>query len=206
MIRPLALWMMMLAGLGQPAVTERPDTPSADRAADRTGGWSLRDVTDSLDDSRAMSLSLRAVGGTNTFGDAPTLIAFCNGEVSELFVDWGEFVGFDGIALSVSLGRTPARTQLWKASYNGSATFLPDRVEAQLNAIAQVRHLVIETTPPHGHPIRAVFETHGLAEMLPQFAAQCHWNGPAVPKSRQGADRMVLSPAMPLPVTARETS
>ena len=74
-----------------PAPSPEPVAPEAP-----AGTWQVRQSTNPLDDSRTVVAILEAVEGVGGFDSEPiTLIARCQSNTTEVYVNWHEFLGVD---------------------------------------------------------------------------------------------------------------
>lgn len=155
-------------------------TPSAPES---TGRWTMSRSTNPLDDTTTVVAFLTATQGTSKWGDAVQLYARCRSNVTELYVDWGDYLGHDDYRsetkrVSVRVGQSPAKDQQWSVSTDGKATFAPGWAGDLLKRLVSADQLVLQTVPYSESPTTAVFDLTGARAAIRQVADACGWQLP----------------------------
>ncbi|QIG80564.1 type VI secretion system-associated protein TagO [Stakelama tenebrarum] len=176
---------------GQPGASEPVDTsgnsPTSGNsiAADSSpiGDWSISRETNPIDDTETVIVSLNAVEGSSSFGDAPRLVVRCQSNKTELYAIWHDYLGDDSHNVydnwkyvTRRLGTEPSKKQRWGISTDNEATFYPTSPITMLKEMVDADRLVLQTTPYNESPVTAVFDLTGSKEAISQVAEACNWN------------------------------
>ena len=158
-----------------PAEPVAPEAPA--------GTWQVRESTNPLDDSRTVVASLEAVEGVGGFGSEPiTLMARCQSNTTEVYVNWHEFLGDDDLQNVQSTRKrvtyrfppAEAQTELWGVSTDNDATFVRQTIPF-LRTLGTSDRLVMQTTPYGENPKLAQFDLTGARAALDPIAETCNW-------------------------------
>lgn len=141
------------------------------------GRWTVRSETSPINDTKNVYLQLeadttiRSMWGQTT----PTLIARCKENTTEVFVTWNVFLGTDSTEVLERFGSEPARTREWTLSTDNKATFHPGSDTEFLKTMLKHDKLLLQVTPYSESPVMISFDLRGLASVLPELQAACHW-------------------------------
>ncbi len=140
--------------------------------------WAVEQGTDPLNGTPLVTLTLTAREGRAAFGAPIRLVAHCRNDTTEVFVQWSSFLGAVQATQPVTLriGEGAPEAAQWVLSDDREATFTPDWGGTLLRRLADGPQLVIETVPYDGDPLRAVFDTSGLAEAVQPLTEACNWS------------------------------
>ena len=151
------------------------------------GAWKVSDEKNPLDDTRTVTLTLFATSGTPLMGHPVVLQMRCQGHQTELFIDWGSYLGEEAEVtvrdVTFRVGNSAARTSAWGLSTDRTATFYPQNsvefikelVAAEFTSEPVVGRFVAQVTPYHESPITAVFDVRGLEFAMKPMREACGW-------------------------------
>ncbi|MCE6958080.1 type VI secretion protein [Cereibacter sphaeroides] len=157
-------------------------SPASGGVAGSPGKWITRNDVNPLDDSRTVLLMLNAESGNSRFGKTVTLYARCQSNVTEVYVNWNDYLGDDSGSRSnlknvtSRIGDNPASLGRWGISTDNAATFYPRSPVSFLKSMLDQERLVLQTTPYNESPITAVFDIRGLRNVLGGLASTCGWS------------------------------
>lgn len=144
--------------------------------------WLVTDSKNPIDDSRTVVVSTTANSGRSSYGDKIALIARCQSNKTELYINWNDFLGDDSSSVyseykyvTTRIGSGKAETNKWGISTDSKATFAPDWAGDWIKRIAKADELVVQTTPYNESPVTAVFDVSGLRDAAEPLAATCGW-------------------------------
>jgi hypothetical protein len=142
----------------------------------------VRTSVNALDDSERVVLQLYAESGSSRYGDPISLIARCQSNQTELYINWNDFLGDDSRSVQgswkyvvVRLGDGDAQEQRWTLSTDRKATFYPDWAGNLLKQMIGEDRLVVQTIPYGENPVTAIFDIRGLETGLRQLSSTCSW-------------------------------
>ena len=146
------------------------------------GSWATRETTNPLDDTTTVVAILSAAQGVGGFGSDPfSLVARCQSDKTEVYVNWHDYLGDDTNDVYSDRKRVTYRfppadavTELWNISTDNNATFVA-RPILFLRTLAKSDRLVMQTTPYGESPSTAVFELDGAPVAIARIAEGCHW-------------------------------
>jgi hypothetical protein len=141
-----------------------------------TGNWTVNESVNPLDDSPIVTLVGQATEGRSRFGDAPSLVLRCRGNRTEVYINWGEYLGSSGVTVSYRIGDDQLQRRRWSLSTDNRATFYPGSDIQLIRSLAGVDRFVANVTPYGESPVTAVFDLTGLEEHLPKLQSACNWN------------------------------
>jgi type VI secretion system VasI family protein len=146
------------------------------------GNWMVRVSTNPIDDSKTVALLLEAEEGRNARGERISLIARCQSNKTEMYLNWGDFLGDDSTSVysdwkyvTVRIGDGQATKEKWSISTDKQATFAPSWAGNYLKKMIESDKAVFQTTPYNESPITAIFDIRGLAAALKPLAETCNW-------------------------------
>lgn len=188
-----------------PEVPQAVDPPEPDR-----GGWSISRRTNPLDDSETVVAMLSASEGTGgLLGEPVRLIARCQSNRTEFYVNWQDYLGDDdndvratGKRVTYRFPPAEARTEMWNVSTDNDSTFVA-RAIPFLRVLVENERLVMQTTPYNEAPTTAIFELKGARRVLEPLAETCNWilDAGEVAQARRGERRRRLSSLINSPIT-----
>ncbi len=147
-----------------------------------TGKWDVSRTKNPIDDSETVVIALEADQGASRFNGPVLIVARCQSDQTELYINWGEYLGNDGSfrdeykEVIVRVGSEDAVTQRWGLSTSNESTFAPDWAGDLLKVMVNHNSLVAQTTPYNENPVTAVFDTTGLSGALEPLMAACDWS------------------------------
>lgn len=137
------------------------------------GKWAVNVETNPIDDSKTVTLLLKADEGQNRWGSPVAMLARCRSNETDLFIVWNDYLGSEADVLS-RVGTEKARTRRWSMSTDSKATFHPQPI-AFLKSMMEADSLVAQVTPYNESPVTAVFDIKGLSEAIKPLRETCHW-------------------------------
>lgn len=148
-----------------------------------SGKWTSMNTINPLDDTVTVLLFLDADSGLSAQGDPIALIARCQSDATEIYVNWGEYLGDDSNDASygwknvtVRVGEGEARVEEWGLSTNKQAVFAPGWAGGFLKELLGQERLVLQTVPYGENPKTAILDLTGLENVLGDLADACHWS------------------------------
>lgn len=139
------------------------------------GKWVVTDKVNPVDDSRTVTMVLPADSGKSKWGRPVVLIARCMSNSTEVFINWGDYLGSEADVLT-RIGKNDAVTRRWSLSTDSQATFYPENGDiAFLKKIMEADSLVAQVTPYNESPTTAIFDTVGLEDAIKPLRETCHW-------------------------------
>jgi hypothetical protein len=133
------------------------------------GGWSLGEVTDPIDDTRTVALTL---GGPGT----SFLAIRCKKDKTELLVETRKSLteGVTGVRYRID-GGAPSAMEFWDMDYGRTALFSKDAVGFARELVGHHTFL-FEYSPALGSREVLSFDITGLGGKLPTIATACDWS------------------------------
>lgn len=148
-----------------------------------TGDWRISRGRNPIDDSERVTLTLEATSGQTRYGETVTLVARCQSNRTELYINWYDFLGSDNRNgrskwkdVTIRIGDQGAIRQSWSVSTNNEATFAPDWAGSLLKQMVQSDRFLAQTTPHGENPMTATFDTAGLENALVPLMEACNWS------------------------------
>lgn len=137
------------------------------------GKWDVDVETNPIDDSKTVTLILKADEGSNRWGRPVIMIARCKSNTTDLYIAWNDYLGSEADVLS-RVGSHKARTRRWSMSTDSKATFHPQPI-GFLKSMMESDTLVAQVTPYNESPVTAIFDTKGLSEAIKPLRDTCNW-------------------------------
>ena len=149
---------------------------AADTSQAMPSGWFVEDSTDPIDDSRIVTIGTLAVDGVNKYGDAPALYFRCKDKVTQVIIDWGEYIDSKSrVQVQVRLGNMPSKTTLWTGSTNQTALFYGGNGKEFLLDIASFDRFVARVRPYNSNDVTGVFDVSHLIPAMAPLREACGW-------------------------------
>ena len=155
------------------------------RTTRSTGKWLVEETSNPIDDTRTVMLLLTAEPNSSStrMGERPILVARCRSNTTELYINWGQYVGDDSSNVydewkyvTIRVGSNEAQRQRWGVSTSRDATFAPNWAGSLLREMTTDTTFVARTTPYGENPMTAIFDTTGLSEALLPLMDTCGWS------------------------------
>jgi type VI secretion system protein VasI len=141
------------------------------------GDWEVETEVSPIDDSTNVYLYLKAsepVAGMFGQDTYPYLTVRCRENDTDLYISWEQFLGSGGTAVLIRFDKEKARETRWGTSTDGKAVFSPNPI-AHIKEMLEHDQLIVRTTPFSESPVTASFNIRGLASVIGQLQAACHW-------------------------------
>ena len=124
--------------------------------------------------------AIEGVGGV--IPEPISLIARCQSNTTEVYVNWQDFLGDDELGdprstrkrVTYRLPPADAKTEMWGVSTDNDSTFVA-RAIPFLRTIVESDRLVAQTTPYNEGPSTAIFDLTGARSALEPLAETCNW-------------------------------
>ena len=161
----------------QPA--NRPAAAPAPERAPPTPAelWSVTTEQSALDDSTNVHMGMQSQELVrNRFGRQQRVILAmrCREGRSELFLNWGEYLGIDSARVITRVDSAEARTEDWNIGSNNETTFHRNAV-AHMRELMPANTVLYQVTPFGEDPRRVTFDLAGLSEAIGPLREACGW-------------------------------
>lgn len=137
------------------------------------GKWVQSNGVNPLDDTIINSLILEADSGASRFNEPVTLVARCKSNKTELYINWGAYLGNEAIVTS-RIATNKASTSRWDLSSDSQSTFKRQPI-SMLKEMLNETKLVVQITPYNENPSTAIFDITGLSQAIKPLRATCNW-------------------------------
>lgn len=147
-------------------------------AQSSSGKWQVDIDTNPIDDSKTVFASTVADEGKGTYGERITLNLRCQSGSVEAYIFWNAYIADEEAQVTYRIGTKEAILGAWYTSTDNQATFFGLQQANVVKFIGELAtaengRFVAQITPYNESPITAVFNTTGLAEILPQLYEPC---------------------------------
>lgn len=137
------------------------------------GDWDVSVKVNPIDDSKTVTLILKAESGISKWNRPYGLLVRCKSNETNVFIGWNEYLGREADVLT-RIGSNKAVTQRWDMSTDSKATFHPKPI-AFLKEMLTTDKLVAQVTPYNESPATAIFNTTGLKNAIKPLRETCNW-------------------------------
>lgn len=138
-----------------------------------TGKWVVDNKKNPINDSRTVTLTLKADSGGTRFGKPITLVARCESNKTELLINWRAYLGSQA-DVTLRIGAGDAKTSSWDVSSDKQATYNRTPTE-MLKEMLAADKMVAQVTPFNVDPYTAVFNISGLDQAIKPLRETCNW-------------------------------
>ncbi|WP_016899768.1 type VI secretion system-associated protein TagO [Pseudoalteromonas sp. PAMC 22718] len=138
-----------------------------------TGDWDVNVKINPIDDSKTVTLILKAETGESKWNRPYALLVRCKSNETNVFIGWSEYLGREANVLT-RIGSNKAVTQPWDMSTDSKATFHPNPITF-LKEVLSSDKLVAQVTPYNENPATAIFNTAGLENAIKPLRETCNW-------------------------------
>lgn len=145
-----------------------------DYSTKKLTGWFVNEETNPTDDSKTVTIYTESETGKNRYGKNITFVIRCKSNKTDVFINWGDYLGLDDTSVLTRIDSKDARTEQWDLSTDSKATFRR-RPIAFLKTMMPSEKLIAQTTPYRENQITAVFNTAGLNEVIEPLRKECQW-------------------------------
>lgn len=152
---------------------ELADAVAPDNDQGDLGSWDVSVDTNPMDDTRTVTLLLRAESGNSAYGDPIYLLVRCMSNETEFFIAWDDYLGREAV-VTTRIGDSAAVTAPWSLSTDNSATFHRNPITI-LKEMMTANRFVARVTPYNESPTTAVFDTTGMSEAIKPLREICNW-------------------------------
>ncbi|WP_417618347.1 type VI secretion system-associated protein TagO [Oceanisphaera sp.] len=142
------------------------------RAGD-TGKWVLDKQKNPIDDSRTVTLTLKADSGGSRFGKPITLVARCHSNKTEVLINWRAYLGSEA-NVTLRIGDGDASTSRWELLSDRQASYHSTPIKMLKDLLAADK-MVAQVTPFNVSPSIAIFDTSGLDQAIKPLRETCGW-------------------------------
>lgn len=137
------------------------------------GQWTVEKKTDPIDDTKTVNIFLIADSGNSRFGKPIMLVARCDSEKTEMFIDWQIYLGSEA-KVTLRIGDDDAKKSKWILSSDRQKSFNKSPINT-LKAMLTTDKMVAQITPFNQKPSTAVFNIAGLNEAIKPLREACVW-------------------------------
>jgi type VI secretion system protein VasI len=159
--------------LAQSLGVEKPKTTTSRGS----GKWSVRTDQSPIDDSLNVSVSVHSEetvrSGYNIV--SPSLFVRCAEKRTNVFLNWGLYLGLDSTRMLTRFDETPATTNTWSISTDNKAVFVRGSDIAFAKKMMNHDKLLIQISPYGESPVMATFNISGLSEAIKPLREACSW-------------------------------
>ncbi|MGO4999114.1 type VI secretion system-associated protein TagO [Oceanisphaera sp. W20_SRM_FM3] len=138
-----------------------------------TGKWTVEKKTDPIDDTKTVNIFLTADSGNSRFGKPIMLMARCDSEKTDMFIDWQIYLGSEA-KVTLRIGDDDANTSKWILSSDRQKSFNKSPINT-LKTMLTTDKMVAQITPFNQKPSTAVFNISGLDEAIKPLREACVW-------------------------------
>ena len=141
------------------------------------GKWRVREEHSPIDDRRNVYLTLDAeIPIANSLGQSvtPTLWIRCSENATNVFIDFGVYLGIDETVLMTRLDAEEAQWTKWNISTNHQAVFSPEYV-ATAREFMHHSKLLVQVTPYGENAVMTSFDLRGIDEAIKPLQEACSW-------------------------------
>ncbi|RJG51538.1 type VI secretion system-associated protein TagO [Motilimonas pumila] len=138
-----------------------------------TGDWDVSVGLNPIDDSKTVTLALKAETGTSRWGDPIFIVARCKSNETNLYISWNDYLGSE-VEVLTRVGESKAAAREWGLSTDKKASFHPKPVNF-LKKLLDSDKLVAQVTPYNENPVTAIFNTTGLGNAIKPLRQTCSW-------------------------------
>lgn len=158
-------------------------TLSADNGASAPTGsnaepqWRTSTNRSKMDDSLGATISVDAKNHiSGRFGESilPTLTIVCAEGKTDLYINWGVYLGLEETAVRYRIDSEKSITSNWILSTDNEATFSRTPI-ALIRRMVGKTTMIAETTPYGENTVEATFHISGLETPLQTVKKYCHW-------------------------------
>ena len=132
------------------------------------GAWRAGEDINPIDDTKTFTAILNAKSGKSKWGEKVYLVLRYKSEKSEVYINWGSYLGSEAFVLT-RIGIEKAKTTQWSLSSNSKATFYRGKSIDLIKKLQQNDKVVFQVTPYGDNPITAIFEIKGLSATIKPY-------------------------------------
>lgn len=150
----------------------------ADDSGVNVGGWQTNIDTSPIDDSKNVVIS---VEGNDSFttqfgqGSTPSLVISCRERKTELYIDWGAYLGLDETTMIHRIDKQKAVNRTWSISTDTNAVFYRGNVVSFIKNLSSGKTLFAEIIPYNANAVSTTFNLEGLSGALKPLQKSCGW-------------------------------
>jgi type VI secretion system protein VasI len=141
------------------------------------GKWNLQEDKSPIDDTVNVYLSIISnepvSSGYNTV--KPSLFIRCSEGKTNVFLNWGLYLGLDETKMLTRFDKEKAETSSWSISTDNKAIFFQGKDIEFAKKLMQHETLLTQITPYGQSPVMATFEISGLKEAIIPLREACKW-------------------------------
>lgn len=141
------------------------------------GDWNIRVDHSPIDDSRNVYLSVDSqetvLSGYNAV--RPSLFIRCAENTTNVFVNWGLYLGLDSTRMLTRFDDAKATTNKWSISTDNKTVFVRGSDIAFTKKMMNYNKLLVQITPYGESPVMATFNIRGLSGAIKPLREACHW-------------------------------
>ncbi|MEY0031324.1 type VI secretion system-associated protein TagO [Providencia rettgeri] len=113
---------------------------------------------------------------TSLFGrSTPSLVFRCQNNKTEVYIQWGAYLGLDTIETITRVDKEKATKKFWGVSTNNKSAFYPSGSIAFIKSLLNKEKLFAQVTPYGENPVKVSFNISGLNEEITPLKTACKW-------------------------------
>ncbi|EAQ9981460.1 type VI secretion protein [Salmonella enterica] len=161
-----------------PTFTDAQVKKNSDKVSGDVGDWKANITTSPIDDSKNVVIS---IDGNDSFRDPfgqmtiPTLYVACRENKTELFINWGVYLGLDKTTMIHRIDKQKAVNKVWSISTDTKAVFYDGKVIDFIKKLESGHKLFTQITPYNESPVSTTFNLSGLSEVIKPLQESCGW-------------------------------
>ncbi|QKJ61471.2 MULTISPECIES: type VI secretion system-associated protein TagO [Serratia] len=142
------------------------------------GQWLVTSDKSPIDDSENVHVFLLAENQISSRFDraiTPSLSIICREKKTELFIDWGTYLGLDSTQVLTRIDSQQAINRSWQISTDSKATFYSGQSIAYIKYLMKSKKMFVKITPYGENPVQATFALEGLSNAIQPLRKSCKW-------------------------------
>lgn len=150
---------------------------------EETGNWEVSTTLNPIDDTRRVILRLESSSGRGRSGEPISLVARCQSNKTEVYINWNHYLGDDSASVyeswkyvTIRIGASSAEMQQWSVSTSNDSTFAPNWAGDLLKEMVNADSFLAQTTPYGQSPVTAIFDIRGIRNALVPLMEICGWS------------------------------
>ncbi|PHM31284.1 type VI secretion system-associated protein TagO [Xenorhabdus innexi] len=140
--------------------------------------WHISQYKSEVDDSQTVILgveSSRPIHTTLLGVASPRLIIRCQNKKTEIYINWGAYLGIDETEVTTRINQEKAAKKWWIISTDNKSAFYPDGKIAFIKSLFGKNKLFAQVTPYGENTINTTFNVTGLSDEIAPVRKSCGW-------------------------------
>lgn len=131
-----------------------------------------------IDDTQTVVMFVNAEEPVHTSllgRSTPSLVIRCQNNKTEVYIQWGAYLGLDTIETITRIDKEKATKKFWSVSTNNKSAFYPSGGIAFIKSLLNKEKLFAQVTPYGENPVKVSFNISGLNEEISPLKTACKW-------------------------------